>query len=113
MRAKLERDAKLHETIRLVNVGRRISDCHMRATRNQKLRRRDAAAASADDRHSLSTHAEGFHRLPQLQRCQTQQRENDRDDLESRDHLRLGPADELEVMVNRRHAKHAFARELE
>src|SRR5262245_3494966 len=50
---------------------------------------------------------------PQLQRRQTEQRKDDRHDHKARDHLRLTPSDQFEVMVNRRHLEHALAGELE
>src|SRR5262245_17679795 len=49
----------------------------------------------------------------QLQRCQTEEPENDRRDHESRDHFRFAPANQLEVMVKWRHAKHTLAGQLE
>src|SRR5947209_17198292 len=42
---------------------------------------------------------------PQLQRRETQQREENRDDEEAEDDLRLLPAGHLEVVVQRRHLK--------
>src|SRR5258706_4316416 len=50
---------------------------------------------------------------PELQRCQAEQRKDDRDNQEARDHLRLAPPNELEVVMDRRHLEHALARELE
>src|SRR5256885_16700143 len=50
----------------------------------------------------------------QLQRREAEQREDDREDHEARDHLRLAPADQLEVVVERRHAEQPLsARRLE
>ncbi len=43
-----------------------------------------------------------------LQRRQTEQRENDSHDHEARDHLRLAPAAQLEVVMQRRHAEDAL-----
>src|SRR5678815_4135408 len=50
---------------------------------------------------------------PQLQRCQTEQRKNDRRDQKSRDDLRLAPSEQLEVVVQRCHLEHALAGQLE
>src|SRR5688572_3421839 len=50
---------------------------------------------------------------PQLQRRQAEQRKQDRDDDEARDHLGLAPPDQLEVMMERRHAEHPPAGHLE
>src|SRR5436309_3541474 len=44
----------------------------------------------------------------QLQRRQAEQRKYDRHDDEPRDHLRFAPADQLEVMVQRRHLEHSL-----
>src|SRR5437868_5563510 len=52
-------------------------------------------------------------RSSQLQGGETEQREDDREDHEPRDDLRLAPADELEVVVQRRHSEDALAGELE
>src|SRR5690349_3350469 len=46
---------------------------------------------------------------PQLQRGETEKREQDADDHEPRDHLRLAPANQLEVMMQRRHLEDALA----
>ena len=43
----------------------------------------------------------------QFQRRQAEQREDDRDDQEAGDHLRLAPANQLEVVVERRHLEDA------
>src|SRR6266571_346390 len=48
-----------------------------------------------------------------LQRCQAEQRENNRDNHEARNHLGLAPADELEVMMDRRHFEHALSGQFE
>src|SRR5215813_9295847 len=50
---------------------------------------------------------------PQLQRRQSHERKHHRDDPEPDHDLRLGPAELLEVMVDRRHPEHALAGELE
>src|SRR4051812_42078628 len=52
-------------------------------------------------------------RSPQLQRRQAEQRKNDPDDHEPGDDLRLAPADQLEVVMERRHPEHAAAGQLE
>ncbi|KAI3478036.1 hypothetical protein L1887_60088 [Cichorium endivia] len=51
--------------------------------------------------------------LPQFQGCQADQHENHGDDPETDDHARLGPALEFKVVVDRRHAEHALAGQLE
>src|SRR5271170_2887261 len=51
-------------------------------------------------------------RLPQFQGRQPRQREHDRDDPETNNDLRLGPAELLEMMMDRRHLEHAFTGEL-
>src|SRR5271168_1111714 len=51
--------------------------------------------------------------LPQLQGRQPGKREHDRNDPEADHDLRLGPAELLEMMVDRRHAEHPLAGELE
>src|SRR5688572_4930761 len=56
---------------------------------------------------------DSFIRLPKLQRRETEQRKNDRDDQEARDDLWLTPSDQLEMVMQRRHPEHAFAREFE
>src|SRR5687767_6603853 len=50
---------------------------------------------------------------PPLQRRQTEQRKDDRQDEKTRDDLRLAPANQLEVMVDRRHLEDALAGQLE
>src|SRR5215471_6852615 len=50
---------------------------------------------------------------PQLQRRQAGQRQHDRDDPEADDDLRLGPAELLEMVMQRRHLEHALAGEPE
>src|SRR5579863_5816027 len=52
-------------------------------------------------------------RLPQLQRRKACERQHHRDDPETNDDLRLGPAELLEMMVDRRHLEDALAGELE
>src|SRR5215471_19503370 len=49
---------------------------------------------------------------PQLQREQTEEREDDREDQKPRDDLRFLPADEFEVMVERRHSEDTLAAHL-
>src|ERR1700720_1404077 len=51
--------------------------------------------------------------LPQLQRGEAGQRQHHRDDPEPDHDLRLGPAQLLEMMMDRRHLEDALARELE
>src|SRR5258707_5050632 len=52
-------------------------------------------------------------RSPQLQRGEASERQHHRDDPEADHDLRLGPAELLEMMMDRRHAEDALARELE
>src|SRR5215831_20028738 len=47
--------------------------------------------------------------LPQLQRREAEEREDDRENQKSRDDLGLRPADELEMVMERRHLEHALA----
>src|SRR2546423_1839638 len=51
--------------------------------------------------------------LSQFQGREAEEREEDGDDPEAHDHLRLAPAGELEVMVQRRHLEDAPSSELE
>src|SRR5438093_12704362 len=51
--------------------------------------------------------------LAELQRREREQRTHHRDDPEADDDLRLGPAEELEVVMDGRHAEDALAAELE
>src|SRR5215467_6120842 len=53
------------------------------------------------------------HRSPQLQRRQAEQREDDADNHETRNHLRFAPANLFEMVVERRHLEHALAGHLE
>src|SRR5579862_59048 len=50
---------------------------------------------------------------PQLQRGQAEERKHDRGNHKPRDHFRLAPADQLEVMMERRHPEHALSGRLE
>ena len=102
----------LRSRSRLRAIGARVSVSVTRAPRrDQQFRGRDAAARRA---RRPST------RLPatencapgtssQLQRRQAEEREDDREDHEARDDLRLAPADQLEVVVDRRHPEDALA----
>src|SRR4029077_10227006 len=51
--------------------------------------------------------------LPQLQRRQRKQRKNQRDNPEPHDDLRFAPPEQFEMVMNGRHAKNAFAAQLE
>src|SRR5882672_3026043 len=51
--------------------------------------------------------------LTQLQRRQAEQREDDSQNQKPGDHFRFAPADQLEVMMERRHLEHALAGHLE
>src|SRR5713101_10163739 len=50
---------------------------------------------------------------PQLQCGQRKQRKHQRDNPKSHDNFRFAPSQQLEMMVQRRHAKHAPASQLE
>src|SRR5262249_57724616 len=50
---------------------------------------------------------------PQLQRREAGKRKHHRDDPETDHDLRLGPAELLEMMMDRRHLEYAFSGELE
>src|SRR5579862_2789140 len=45
--------------------------------------------------------------LSHFKRCQTQNHQEDGDDIKSCYNFRLGPTEQLEVVMNRRHAEHA------
>src|SRR5262245_8011637 len=98
-----------------VNVGR----ASVRVTRAPRRTSSSAAAIplraapTTTTRRPSTLNAPDPTSSPQLQRRQTEQRENHRDDQKPRDHLGLAPADELEVVMNGRHLEHAFAREPE
>src|SRR3982750_2296772 len=49
----------------------------------------------------------------QLERRQAEEREDDRDDDEPRDHFRLAPADEFEMVMDGRHPEDALPGQLE
>src|SRR5215475_5078708 len=55
----------------------------------------------------------GIKTLPQLEGGEPGERQHHRDDPEADDDLRLGPAELLEMMVDRRHPEHALAGEPE
>src|SRR6201991_3400920 len=55
----------------------------------------------------------GIKLSPQLQGRETDQRQHHRDDPEADDDLRLGPAELLEMMVDRRHLEDTLSRQLE
>ena len=52
---------------------------------------------------------DSYRALPQLQTCQTDQRQDHRDDPEADDDLGFGPAEFLEMVVDRRHQENALA----
>ena len=93
----------------LADVGQRDAG----AAAHQQLRGGHTAAGRADDDDPLATNGERRVAHLQLQRRQAEEREDDREDQEPRDHLRLAPADQLEVVMNRRHAEDALAGDLE
>ena len=112
--AELERHAGRSQRVarRQSPASRSVSvTCAPRRTSSS--RGRHAAAGGADDdQHALALHGErrAWPSSSQLQRRQAEEREDDRDDHEARDHLRLLPADQLEVVVQRRHPEHPLAR---
>src|SRR6202049_1854781 len=55
----------------------------------------------------------GFNSLPQFQRRQRKQREDQRRDPEPHDNFRFAPSSQLEMMVQRRHAEDALTRQAE
>ena len=78
------------------NAVARLGQHHARAPAHEQLRGRDAAARRADHHHPAPVDRERRRvptPSPQLQRRQAEQREDDRDDQEARDDLRLAPAD--------------------
>ena len=87
------------------------------AQRHRAPRRTSSSAAATPLRAAPTTitrcpcdaRTAACRRSPQLQRRQAEEREDDRDDQEARDDLRLAPADQLEVMVQRRHLEDALA----
>ena len=116
MPAELELDAGGAQLVGLVGDRRRsvASASTVRAAADEQLRRRDAAARGADDDDPLATTRRSVvASSSQLQRGEAEQGEDDREDEEPRDDLRLAPADQLEVVVERRHPEDALARELE
>src|SRR5213076_2532381 len=83
------------------------------AARSSLLRRIAALAALAPRLVRLAHHGYPDRLLAELQRREREQRAHHRDDPEADDDLRLGPAEELEVVMDGRHAEDALAAELE
>src|SRR5207249_5151144 len=72
-----------------------------------------ALAALAPRLVRLAHHGYPDRLLAELERREREQRAHHRDDPEADDDLRLGPAEELEVVMDGRHAEDALAAELE
>ena len=74
-----------------------------------------AGAREAEDRRGADLGQVGaeFERHRSFKRPERDEREEDRDDPETDDDLRLRPSEELEVVVERRHPEDPLARELE
>src|SRR6266849_6508302 len=82
------------------------------AARTRTPRAASAAATACPVRRKPSTRTwRGRFILAQLQGREREQRTDHRHDPEAHDDLRLGPAEELEVMVDGRHAEDALAPE--
>ena len=78
-------------------------------------RRGHARARESHNQHALSCEIEpGSQSLsPQFQSRQRKQRKHQRRDPKSHDDFRFAPADQLKMMMQRRHAKHALPGQLE
>src|SRR5579862_491668 len=86
------------------------------ATRTRAPRCASAAATASPVRRKPTTRTcrpGSIAASAELQRREREQRTDDRDDPEADDDLRLGPAEELEVVVDRRHAEDALPPQLE
>ena len=80
----------------------------------QCARRQKTGLTEAEDRDLLpGEDGDGDQGLSQLQRGEPCERQHHGDDPEPNHDLRLGPAQLLIVMVDRRHPEHAFSGELE
>src|SRR3954463_2463641 len=81
--------------------------------RSRHESRRVGEAAGEHAAHPRGAPSYATRRSPQLQRGESSECQHDRDDPEADHDLRFGPAQLLEMVVDRRHAKHALAGELE
>src|ERR1700674_2722200 len=73
-----------------------------------------ACPVTQTDSASLSVRTlERTSTLPQLQRRQRKQGKNQRGDPKPHDHFRFAPAEQFEMVMNRRHAKNALPAQLE
>ncbi len=93
----------------LAGVGDRKGNAPVRQEANQG----HAALAEADNDAELVGSDQRHAHLPQFQGCKANQHQNHGDDPEADDHPRLWPALEFKVVVDRRHAEHALAGQLE
>src|SRR5262245_49561141 len=71
------------------------------------------AAPTTTTRRPTTENASSATPSPQLQRCQTEQRKDDRRDQKACDDLGLAPSDQFEVVMQRRHLEHPLAGQLE
>src|SRR3569832_2022742 len=94
----------MSRSARKITIGSKPPRC-ISASGNS---RRPAASSGGFERLSMSAK-----RSPQRAAGETDQLLQHGDDPEALDHARLGPALELVVVLQRRHAEDAFARELE
>src|SRR5689334_21437661 len=83
--------------------GPGISGDDAGALANEQPRSCKAALAEPENDDVLTPQT--AHRLPQLERSETHDREHDRDDPEANYDLRLRPTDLLVVVVDRRHSE--------
>ncbi len=84
------------------------------AALGKRPRGRDPRSAQAEKGDLASIECgDRRHRLPQLERRQADQRQDDGDDPEPDDHLAFRPTELFEMVVDRRHQEHALAGQLE
>ena len=92
-------------------LGARLGQRDARAAARQQLGGGEAASRRSDDGHAFVPATSNTHSL--THRSFNVVRLNSAkmiaDDHEAGDHLRLAPADQLEVMVQRRHPEHPLA----
>ncbi len=98
----------------------RFRDCRPRRARRRRrpsapARSRGRSRRGRRARRVLPAKERGRDHVtsPQLQGGEADQRQHDRDDPEADHDLALGPAELLEMVVDRRHQEHALAGELE
>jgi hypothetical protein len=110
---ELERHAERFERFRLRRLAAAFGQRHARAAAREQLGGRQATSRRSRDRDAFSIDLESQipnpQSLSQLQCGQTEESEDDSDNHEARDHFRLAPANQLEVVVQRRHAKQPLA----